>query len=259
MVAGNRTLPPRLAFFGGNGHCEARLASVREVLDSRPDGPDFLPVSVPYPGFEGRPRARSREEFLDLIEGSAALAETPNAIHATGIGALIVLALRARGRLVGVPVVLEGPVLWGLETRRFPRLMRLPGVARLVGAFFQTRLVQRRFARRHFDADVSPRRIEEFFDGYRRCRAFADLFYWFTPACLRELEAAFAARPEALADIEIWWGGRDAVVGEAESQATERKLGVSWPVRRFPDWGHYPLLTDAAAWTEEVARGLARA
>lgn len=248
-------------FFGGNGHAPVRLDPARAVLAAGPSDERFRLVDVVYPGFAGESRASGFEEFLSRIERSVADATAegrPALVHATGIGAMIVLALRARGCLVDVPTVFLGPVLWGLETRLFPTLMRLPGVARLGTALLTTGWMRDRFARRHLPG-ASPAFVEAFFDGYRECRHFADLFHWFTPSLLRELEARFAERPEALRGIELWWGAQDAVVGEREADVTEQALSVVWPRRSFPDWGHYPFVVQPEAWLAEVRRALAAA
>lgn len=229
----------RLVFFGGNGHCAFRLAAARQV------DPSLEIVDVAYPGFEGRPRADSLESFLDAVD--------PNPtgdllVYATGIGALIVLCLRARGQLGGAPVVLQGPVLWGLEERLMPRVMRTGIARRVAPRLFATRAFQSHFVRTHFQRPLTPSERAAFFDGYAACVAFADLFEWFTPELLRSLEARFARQPAALDRIEVWWGGRDRVVRLEELRSTEAALGVRWPLRELPGWGHYPMLDVPQEW-----------
>ena len=87
-------LPRRIAFLGGNGHCAARLAAARRHLPAEIDLLD-----VPYPGFEGRPRARDFEKFLDAV-GAHLREAAPHRIYAMGIGGLLALCLRARGDLL---------------------------------------------------------------------------------------------------------------------------------------------------------------
>ncbi|HEV7787324.1 MAG TPA: hypothetical protein VGQ28_18420, partial [Thermoanaerobaculia bacterium] len=55
-------LPRRIAFLGGNGHCVARLSAARKHLPAQIDLLD-----TPYPGFEGRPRARDFDQFLGAV------------------------------------------------------------------------------------------------------------------------------------------------------------------------------------------------
>src|SRR5207253_672072 len=143
-----------------------------------------------------------------------------------GIGGLILLCLRERGRLVHVPFLLQAPVLWGLERRRMPRLMRL-GLARaLLQRLFAARPFQAWFVRRHFQHPPPPELCRAFFDGYRRCPAATDFFAWLTPDLLRRLEIGLRPRPDALSLISVWWGERDRVVTPQELAWTEQALGV---------------------------------
>jgi pimeloyl-ACP methyl ester carboxylesterase len=239
----------RVVFLGGNGHCSARLALARQAQAEAGLGL----VEIAYPGFEGRPRARDLEAFLDALPpqvtdggGNGGL------VYATGIGGLIALCLRARGHLLDAPLLLQAPVLWGLERRLMPRLMRL-GLARATaGRLFATPPFQRRFVRRHFMRPPPPEAQAAFFEGYARCGAFPDLFAWFTPRLLHDLEGRLTARPETLRRVSVWWGGRDRVVTSDELRWTEAALGTTWPLRVFPDWGHYPMIDDPEGWARAL-------
>ncbi len=245
--------------FGGNGHASIRLDRARFALAAR--CPRLALVDLAYPGFEGRPRARSLDEFLDALAGQIrGLPEPPVGAFASGIGALIALGLRGRGELAGLPLVFEGPVLWGLEHRAFPTVLRrFPPARALVRSAFGLRGFQERFARKHFESRPDPATLAGFFEGYRRCSAFGDLFAWFGPEYLRTLERAFASKPEALERITAWVGGRDRVVGLAEVRATERALGISLPVVEFEGWGHYPTIDVPEEWADALCLSLAPA
>ena len=233
----------RLVYLGGNGHCTARLGPARDALrrlSATGAITAFDLLDIPYPGFEDRPRARDFESFLDSITGSiaAAVACDKVILYGTGIGALLALCLRARGEWPAVPLLMQAPVLWGLERRLMPRLMRLGPTRRLLGPLFTFGWFQRRFVRKQFERPLAADLQQAFFAGYARCPALADLFAWLTPRLLRRLEEQFAARPEALGRVAAWWGGRDRVVSPQELTWTEQALNVRWPVRLFPTWGH---------------------
>jgi pimeloyl-ACP methyl ester carboxylesterase len=240
----------RVVFLGGNGHCSARLAPARPALAEA--GLDL--VEVDYPGFEGRPRANDLEAFLGALWPQARAAGTPAAlVYASGIGGLIALCLRARGELLDAPLLLQAPVLWGLERRLMPRLLRLGLVRATARRLFATPPFQRGFVRRHFMRRPPPEAQAAFFEGYARCGAFPDLFAWFTPGLLHDLEGRLTARPEALRRVSVWWGGRDRVVTSDELRWTEAALGTTWPLRVFPDWGHYPMIDDPEGWARALA------
>ena len=239
-----------MVFLGGNGHCGARLALAREALGCE----DVALVDVRYPGFEGRPRAPDLEAFLRCAseEIAAAAGAGGTLLYATGIGGLIALCLRARGEWADVPVILQAPVLWGLDRRLMPRLMRLRLARATARRLLATPLFQRRFVGRHFMRRPSAETQAAFFEGYARCTAFSDVFAWFTPRLLRDLETRLTARPEALRRLSIWWGGRDRVVTAEELRCTPAALGVKWPLRIFPEWGHYPMIDDPEGWARAL-------
>ena len=91
--------------------------------------------------------------------------------------------------------------------------------------------------------------------------ALPDFFAWLTPALLRSLEQELADRPESLERIQVWWGGRDAVVDLRELDWTVSALGAAarWPLRRFPEWGHYPMIDEPGACAEALGGAVADA
>jgi hypothetical protein len=245
---------PGVLFLGGNGHAPVRLEPARRALAER--GEPFELRDCPYP------LGSSFEGMLDELEVAIDAWHTEHdtrLVYATGIGALVALALRARGALLDTDVVLQGGVLWGLEQRWFPRLMRLGPMPRLLAVALRLPATRRRFVTKHFEHAPEPAFQRAFFDGYDDADAFATWFGWLTPALLRRLEHELPARPGALERLEAWWGGRDRVVSLEELRVTERALGVTLPVRDFAAWGHYPMIDDPDGWVEELARAVAPA
>jgi len=243
----------KVGFLGGNGHCAARLAAARQFLI------EIDLDEVPYPGFEDRPRASSLDEFLAAVAAHLR-ASNSTMLYATGIGGLLALCLRARGELA-VPILLQAPILWGLEHRWMPKLMRLRPAQVAMRRLFATRLFRRRFVRKYFVRPPDAATVEAFFDGYARCAAAPDFFAWFNPALLRSLERDLAARPAALERIQVWWGGRDRVVSVRELEWTKKALGRAdrWPLRVFSGWGHYPMIDEPASWASALSDAVATA
>ncbi len=240
----------RLLFLGGNGHCPARLQPARDALAAA--GGAFDLVEVECPGFDGREPAHSLDDLLEAIrrriEGAGDL------VYATGIGGLLALGVRARADTP--PLLLQAPVLWGLERRWMPRLLRLPPLRAAAERLFRVTVFQHRFWRRHVGLPWTHAAREPFFDGYARCAAFADLFRWIGPAWLSQVARELRARPGALQEISVWWGERDTVVSAEELRITEGVLPARWPLRVFPEWGHYPMLTDPQGWVSALAEKL---
>lgn len=238
---------PVVALLPGNGYAPVRVEPARAALAAAAD--PFELRAVAYPAGD------DFDAVLDRV--ARALEElAPASVHATGIGGLVALALRARGDLSVTPIVLQGAVLWGLERRRFPRLMRAPGMTGLLVRLLRLARIRRRFAAKHFEVEHAPDFLEAFFAGYGDADEFARWFRWLDASLLRRLERSFAERPEALDAIEVWWGARDAVVGLDELRITEAALGHRFPVREFESWGHYPMIDAPDEWVREVADGL---
>lgn len=247
----------RVLFFGGNGHSASRLVPARAALARLVGANRAKPmdlVEIEFPGFEGRAPAASWEEFVSACAAQVAELTTPaTVLYGTGIGGLVILALRARDA-APVPAVLQAPVLWGLEARRFPLWMRFPAAGAMVRAAFRVPPIQWWFSRKYFTVPVPRDARRGFFRGYARCRGFARMFSWLAPPLLRSLEESLRGRPEKLERISCWWGGKDRVVTTAELRATEAALGVKWPLREFADWGHYPMIDAPEAWIAEILR-----
>jgi pimeloyl-ACP methyl ester carboxylesterase len=243
-----------VVFLGGNGHCAARLDGARAALKGL-RSPLTL-VDVDYPGFEGRSRATHPDAFLDAVHSSMAAAVPPERrvlLYGTGVGGLLLLCLRARGEWMDTPLLLQAPILWGLERRRLPAVMRVAPVRSLLHTLFAVPLFQRWFVGRYFTRPLDPAERASFFSGYARCSALPDLFAWLGPPLLRRLETAFQGAPERVARVSVWWGGRDRVVGQGELRTTEAALGVRWPVTIFPKWGHYPMIDAPEEWVDALA------
>ena len=263
----------RVLFLPGNGHSPMRLEQAREVLASC--SPRVELVELAYGQHSGArfgegaraggsgKSARTYDALLaDLEAQIAQIAQIERAgpadlVYATGIGGLVALSLRARGALRDQPVILQGAVLWGLEQRLFPRLMRLPGMPHALALALRTPLVQRRFVRRHLRSAPDAAWRRRFFAGYADAAAFAEWFAWLRPELLRRLEQELDAA--ALTGCEAWWGDQETVVGLEELRVTEAALGVSLPLRRFRDWGHYPMIDDPKGWAQEIRHAVATA
>lgn len=248
----------RVFFMGGNGHSEGRLAPARATLAAKKTPLEV--ISVPYPGFEGRPGPDSFDAFAGTIGAwfSEANLRPSDVIYATGIGGLIALELRSQGYLMEQRLILQAPVLWGLRDRWFPRIMRISRLLpKALQSAFKLGPMQRHFIAKHFEQAISPELQSEFFDGYARCSIFAQFFRWLTPAFLDRLRVDLRRRPVSLESIEFWWGDSDTVVTIDELRVTERILEREFPVKTFPGWHHYPMIDRPEEWTEALRDELA--
>lgn len=246
-------MQPRVLFLGDNGHSEGRLAPARQALAGA--GAPFDLVNLPLPGFEDTPRAASLDACLQTLTAAIAAARGagPALLYGTGLGGLLALCLRARGAPLDLPVILQAPLLWGLERRLLPRVMRFPPARWLLLSMFGWPRFQAWFVGKHFERPLDPALRAAFFRGYAARGAAGDYVRWLNPRLLRRLEVDFRQHPEALRGITIWWGGRDRILGWTELAWTRAALETDWPVRAFPAWGHYPTIDDPDGWVRSLA------
>jgi pimeloyl-ACP methyl ester carboxylesterase len=236
-----------VVFLPGIGHRPVRLAAARAVLRAR-----GIPVHIIEMDY---PHADTFDELVDQLSERLlvwSLREPGVPVYATGVGALVALALRARGSLVGHKIVIQGGALWGLGRRTFPRVVRVAPVARLVASTFRNPRFRERYAEKNFQRLHSPEFVNDFFEGYGDGRRVAKWLRWLRPSLLRKLEKEFAAHPDALEDVEIWWGEKDKITGLDELSRMERAVGQQFPLHVFEDWGHYPMIDAPEAWVTEL-------
>lgn len=233
---------------GDMGHALCRLSRARATC--RPLGFDIKEVH--YPGFEGRPRAVSLDAFFEAVEMQVDIYRLSHArplIYATGLGSLVLLGLRARGKVQDLPAVIQGAVPWLWARERTQGSAAVGEEARLSLSEPEAR---ERFIQEHIHSPMDRSEREAFFAGYATCTAFPDVYEWFESGWLASLEGTLAGRPPAINDIQVWLCGEDGHTDEAEHDATMRALGAAWPTERVETWGHFPYLDAPGPWTSAL-------
>lgn len=233
---------------GDMGHALCRLSRARATC--RPLGFDIKEVL--YPGFEGRPRSASLDEFFEAVELQVdiyRLSHSRPLIYATGFGSLVLLGLRARGKVRDLPSVIQGAVPW-LWARDETQGGAVAGEEARLGLASPAK--REAFIHQHIHSPMDQAERDAFFAGYGTCTAFPDVYEWFDRGWLASLEGALAGRPPAIDDIRVWACGEDDYTDEAEQDATERALGATWPTERAESWGHFPYLDAPGPWTSAL-------
>lgn len=236
----------------GNGGGGERFARVREHL------PADLRLHTPtLPGFGGVPRDPRVATLADYATVVATVLRTlprPRVVLGHGIGGSIAMQLAQVAAADADGWILNAPVGPLLDRRRFPRLMRVPGMRALVRALLASRALRSLWTRRLFDPASPEGPLPEsvctqFFAAYGQCAAFALMFDLITPAW-------FAALRPVDAPAILWWGERDKVLRAGHAAV----LQPLWPRARVvvePGWRHFPMLDRPRAYAARLA-GLAR-
>ncbi len=229
----------------GNGGGAARFARVSPHMP-----PDVRLHAITLPGFAGTPPDPALQKLHDYaayLHRLVARAQHPRILLGTGIGGSIILEYLQHDARAVEGVILHAPVGARLETRRFPRLMRSP-VMRAAGQWaFSSPLLRPLWRRLLFvDADRVPRTdLNRFFDDYRHCAVFGQMFDLITPDWWANLEPV--KLPAALL-----WGERERVL-TPEHAADFQMLLPRATLRVIPGWDHFPMLESPDEFAREIA------
>lgn len=226
----------------GNGGGAFRFARVKPYI---PNEISFRAVTLP--GFADAPRDPTLETMRDYagdLYRLIAAESHPLILLGHGIGGSIILEFGQHFASVVDGLILHAPVGTRLEARFFPRLMALPG-ARLIGRWlFSARLTRPLFRRLLFSEPVPSAYLNRFFDEYRHCTVFAQMFELITPAW-------FAALHPIDLPTALLWGEQERLLHVDHLRDYQALLPNSL-VRTIPGWRHFPMIEQPEAYTREI-------
>ncbi len=226
----------------GNGGGASRYSRVGPVI---PDDIDFRPVTLP--GFSTEPKDPSLHtlgDYADRLADMFADLDRP-VLLGHGIGGSIALDLASRRpRLLG-GLILHAPVGASLDTRLFPRVMSSSVVRSLVRRGISSRR-PRPLLRRLFSPHRAPREaLDEFFDEYRHCQAFGDMFDLIDRPWFDGIE------PVTGVPSVLLWGEKDRVLRSGQSDEIRAKLPEA-EVVIHEGWDHFPMLEQPEEYADEI-------
>lgn len=243
----------------GNGGGAFRFS---RTLPLFPDDVQF--VAVTLPGFADVPRdlsITSMRGFADALyagvmagwlpQGWLAtgdvklpLAERPFILLGTGIGGSIALEYAQHYGDTLAGLVLHAPVGTRIDTRLFPRLMKLPGMRRLGQFVFSERPFRPIWRRLLFSEPLPPHITTQFFDEYAQCQVFGQMFDLITADWFDGL------RPLSL-PAALLWGEQERVL--SVDQLEDYKTILTNPrIRTVPNWDHFPMLEQPQEFVDEL-------
>jgi pimeloyl-ACP methyl ester carboxylesterase len=244
------TTPLHLVAVHGNGGGASRFASFMDTVGDRAHV-----HAVTLPGFSTSPRDPALVTVSDYADHLATLVQTspvPPVLLGHGIGGSFALDLAARRPELLSGLILHAPVGANLDTRLFPRIMSTRPVRAAAKRLIAAR-APRPLWRRLFFPHGAPRPVlDTFFDEYRTCEAFGQMFEIITPAWFTQLPVVRNVPSVVL------WGEHDRVLRSGQADVILNKVPEAEVIVQ-PGWDHFPMIEQPADYAEvilDIARGL---
>ena len=226
----------------GNGGGASRYALVAPAM---PDDVEFRPVTLP--GFSTEPRdpsLRTLGDYADRVADLFADLDQP-IVLGHGIGGSIALDLASRRPELLGGLVLHAPVGASLDTRLFPRVMRTQVVRSAVRRGISSRLARPVLRRIFFPHGAPHEVLDVFFEEYRHCEAFGDMFD------LIDREWFDSIPPVGDVPAVLLWGQNDRVLRSGQSDEIRSKLPDAEVVIR-EGWDHFPMIEQPQEYADEI-------
>ncbi len=209
-------------------------------------------VAPTLPGFAGVPRNpdfTTLTDYANALHAIIAEQARPRVVLGTGVGGTIVLELLQHHASDVDGVILHAPVGTRLDTRLFPKLMSLPGMKTLGQHTFASPLTRPVFRRLLFSHPLPDDYVNRFFDEYRRCSVFGQMFEIITPEW-------FASLKPVQVPAVLLWGEKEKILS-VDQLEDYKVLLPNHTVHIEPDWDHFPMVETPQQFAE-VATQLGR-
>lgn len=231
----------------GNGGGSTRFDRVATHFSA---GPDFAAIDLP--GFNGVPAdpsltdvAAYADRLADLIDAHRSTG--PLVVLGHGIGGSIALDLASRRPDTMDGLILHAPVGADLDTRLFPKIMSTKPVREVIRRMISARPLRPIWRKAFFPIGAPRADTDTFFEGYRTCESFGQMFEiidadWFD-----------ALEPVTDLPVTLLWGEHDRVLKSGQTEAVAAKAPNATRVIES-GWDHFPMLEQP----EEYARVIVR-
>ena len=234
--------PFTLIALHGNGGGGFQFERVRPYL---PSHIHFLTPTLP--GFADVPSNKHYVTITDYAEHLYWLVKEqtqPVVVLGTGIGGSIILEFLQFFAFSVEGAILHAPVGANLDHQLFPHLMSVPGMRALSKHAFSSRLVRPLWKRLLFESPIPTAYLDQFFEEYRRCSVFEQMFDLISSNWFQILT------PVDIPSVLVW-GKRETVLKVNQIKAFEALLPQA-QVRIVPDWDHFPMIEQPDEYAAEI-------
>lgn len=233
----------------GNGGGGTRFERVAEHLPD--DSVRF--VHFDLPGFNGTPMdpaATDVAAYADLVADrieSLRRPDEPIVVLGHGIGGSIALDLASRRPDSMDALILHAPVGADLDTRLFPRIMKTKPMRELIRRMISAKPLRPIWRKLFFPIGAPKADTNTFFEGYRDCAAFGQMFDIINAEWFEGLT------PVMDLPVVLLWGEHDRVLKSGQTEGIAAKTPGAVKVIEA-GWDHFPMLEQP----EEYARVIAK-
>lgn len=208
-------------------------------------------VAPTLPGFYPEPVDDRLKTFRDYaVSLLPYLADLPRPITAlgTGIGGSLLLELLQHHPESIDRLILHAPVGAHLDKRLFPKLLALPGVAKLAQSLIGHPFLQGLWTRLFFEERLPADFLTEFFRGYRCCKVFGQMFRLINEDWWNSL------RPLDTPAV-IMWGARERLLTVDQKDPFLTLLPQA-TVEVIEHWRHFPMIEQPLEFAQKVEQHL---
>lgn len=227
----------------GNGGGAFRFARAEPFV---PDEVSFRPITLP--GFADVPRdpaLKNLADYADLLRDTLSDEPRPVVLLGHGIGGSIALEFVQRHANAIDALILHAPVGARLDSRRFPKLMKPRPVRELAKLIISSKPTRPLIKRLLFDGPVPDWYADRFFEEYRRCTVFSQMFDLITADWFDDLE------PARIPSV-LLWGENERVLNVDHIRDYEALLPDA-ERRIVPDWDHFPMIEHPKEYAREIS------
>ncbi len=214
----------------------------------------FIPSSINFlaptlPGFaevKRDPNLKTLKDYAfklrEMIDGTP----TPIVLIGTGIGGSIALEFLQHFERDVQALILHAPVGTRLDKRLFPKLMKPILIRRFGQWLFSAPIARPLFERLLFQSpeQIPADYLKKFFDEYRRCEAFAQMFDIINDEWFKSL------RPSNIPAV-LLWGEKERVLTPDQASDYQTLLPNS-VIKLVPNWNHFPMIEQPEAFAQEI-------
>jgi pimeloyl-ACP methyl ester carboxylesterase len=226
----------------GNGGGGFRFSRLQPYL------PDAVNLVAPtLPGFSDTPAAPHltnlgayADWMVDVVSNTA----PPRIFLGHGIGGTILLEFAQRHSKLADGFIFHAPVGSSLNTRFFPTLMKIPMATHLGQFLFSEPLLRPLFRSLLFSSAVPIQFSDRFFDEYRACSVFDQMFRIITPEWFASL------KPIATPSV-LLWGAKDHAIRVDELKHFMPIL-VNSSTKVIDSWAHFPMIEQPQEYAREI-------